>query len=103
MSSTKAAANLPGYGSPSTAHYFNNQMTASRMLGLAPGSGSRAAGQALPPTSHQAGDRAAVWWHPDSPQFWLVGFAAAAVLGVAGLSVRFRAGPARAGASVGST
>jgi hypothetical protein len=103
MGSTKAAANLPGYGSPSAAGYFNNQMTASRMLGLAPGSGSKAAGHTLPPTSHQAGDRAVVWWHPDSPQFWLIAFGATALLGVSGLSFRVRAGPARAGASVGKS
>lgn len=102
MASTKAAANLPGYGSPAAANYFNN-MTPTRLLGLAPGTGSRAAGQALPRTSHQAGDSAAVWWHPDSPQFWLLAFAVTAVLGVSGLSFRVKAGPARAGASVGKS
>jgi hypothetical protein len=102
MASTKAAANLPGYGSPAAAHYFNG-MTPTRMLGLAPGTGSKAAGQTLPPTSHQAGDSASVWWHPDSPQFWVIAFGVTAVLGISGLSFRVKAGPDRTGASVGST
>jgi hypothetical protein len=99
MAGTKAASNLPG----SPGGYFNRDMSPVRLLGLTPGTGSKAAGQQLPPTSHQSGDRGAVWWSPDSPQFWLIAFAGGALLGVAGLSVKFRAGPARAGASLGTT
>ncbi len=97
MAPSQATANLPG--APSGW----NGMTASRLYGLTPGTGSRAAGQALPATSHQAGDRGAVWWHPDSPQFWLAIFIGGAFAGITGLSFRFRAGPAKAGASLGST
>lgn len=78
-----------------------NNLTPSRLLGINMANGSRAAGEALPPTSAAYGDRAAVWWHPDSPTFWLVSIAAATVAGLAGVEVRGRALSARAGASVG--
>lgn len=97
MASSKGTMNLPG------APASWNGMTPARLYGLTPGTGSRAAGATLPATSHQAGDRGAVWWSPDSPQFWLIAFAIGAVAGISGLSFKFRAGPAKAGASVGKT
>ncbi len=102
MGSTKAASNLPGAMSPSDA-YWNRSMTPNALLGLRGGTGSRAAGQQLPATSHQSGDRGAVWYSPDSAQFWLVLFGAGALFGITGLSVKFRAGPVKAGASLGKT
>lgn len=102
MASTKGTMNLPGAMSPS-ADYWNRMMIPARTLGLAPGTGSKAAGQQLPGTSHQAGDKGVNWWHPDSPQFWLLLFAGGALVGVSGLSFRFRAGPAKAGAAVGKS
>jgi hypothetical protein len=97
MASTKAAMNLPG--APSS---WNN-LSPARLYGLTAGTGSKAAGHTLPATSHQAGDRGAVWWSPDSPQFWLAVFIGGAFFGITGLSFRFRAGPAKAGASLGKS
>lgn len=72
------------------------------LFNLSPaGSGGSPAGEALPRTSHMAGDRGAVPWSPDSPQFWVVGIAVATLLGIVGASVSLRAGPGKASASFG--
>ena len=52
-------SNLPG---APTDQYWNQRMTPSLLLGLNPGSGSKAAGAALPPTSVAGGDMAMVPW-----------------------------------------
>jgi hypothetical protein len=102
MASSKAAANLPGetFGPPSG---FNDRYTASALLGLAAGSGSKAAGHSLPPVTAMAGDRQMVWWSPDSPTFWVLGLISLTVLGMAGADVRVRLFKGKAGASVGTT
>jgi hypothetical protein len=79
-----------------------NSLSASRLLGINMANGSRAAGASLPPTTAAYGDKGAVWWSPDSPTFWLVGVAAATIVGLAGVEVRGRAGPFKAGASAGT-
>lgn len=73
----------------------------SSLFNISPGGHGGGAGETLPRTSHMVGDRGAVPWSPDSPQFWAVGLLAATLLGIVGASVSFRAGPARAGASLG--
>lgn len=78
-----------------------NNLTPSRLLGINMANGSRAAGSSLPPVSAPYGDKGAVWWHPDSPTFWLAAIAGATVLGLAGVEVRGRAGPLRAAAAAG--
>lgn len=82
-----------------------SQMTASGLFGLSPGGMSPASagggGDVLPPVSHMAGDRGVVPWHPDSPSFWLIAVGTLTLVGVLGASFNLRAGPARAGASVG--
>jgi hypothetical protein len=83
--------------------YWNRMMVPTQLLGLQAGTGSKAAGAVLPSSSHTAGDRGAVWWSPDSPDFWLIGLAVTALLGISGLSFKFRAGPAKAGVSLGKT
>jgi hypothetical protein len=83
---------------------FWDHMTGPNLLGLSPATnGHSSAGAALPKTSHVAGDHAAQPWSPDSPTFWVAGFIALTVFGIAGASVRFRLGKGRAGAEVGST
>lgn len=79
---------------------FYGQMTAYNTYGVNPGAASGAPEMA-PPVSHMAGDKGAVPWHPDSPTFWLVLIGTASLLGIAGASINLRAGPARAGASLG--
>lgn len=79
-----------------------NALTPSRLLGINMANGSRAAGASLPPTTAAYGDKGSVWWHPDSPTFWLAAIAGATVLGLAGVEVRGRAGPLKAGASAGT-
>jgi hypothetical protein len=73
------------------------------VFGLAPAAsaGTSPAGAGLPGSSGSSTDRAAVPWHPDSGVFWLAVLGVATALGIAGASVRVKAGPARAGASVG--
>lgn len=93
-------SNLPG--SPST-DWWNQRMTPASLLGLSPAGGSKAAGQALPPTSVAGGDNAYVPWHPDSPIFWLAALAGLTVLGITGASVKLRAFKGRAGLNIGST
>jgi hypothetical protein len=78
-------------------------MTPQNLLGLSPGSGSKAAGAALPPTSVAGGDMAFVPWSPDSPMFWLVAFGALTVVGLTGASFRFRAGHEHAGVELGNS
>lgn len=72
-------------------------------FGLAPvaPAGTSPAGAALPGSSATSGDNGAVPWHPDSGVFWLGLIAVATAVGIAGASVRVKAGPVRAGASAG--
>lgn len=95
------ASNLPGAMTPPEG-YWNNHMTPAKLLGLQQGS-SGTPGAALPPSSAMSGDRAHVWYSPDSPEFWLIVLAGTTLLGISGLSFKLRAGPAKAGAAVGST
>jgi hypothetical protein len=99
MAGSKGVANLPGnvFAPPAGSDY-----TASSLLGLSPASGSRAAGQSLPPVTAMAGDRQQVWWSPDSPTFWVAGLIGLTVLGMAGADVRVRLFKGKAGASVGT-
>lgn len=94
------ASNLPGM--PSGATDFNSRMSATALLGIRAGTGSGAAGAALPPTTAGAGDAVSVPWHPDSPVFWLLLLTGATVLGITGASVKVRAFKARAGAGIGT-
>lgn len=71
-----------------------------QLTGLNPGTASGAPEMA-PKVSHTMGDKGALPWHPDSPQFWLLLLLGGTVFGIVGASVQFRAGPARAGASLG--
>jgi hypothetical protein len=83
--------------------YFSalNPMT---HFGLIPtASGASAAGAGLPASSPSAsaqdsGDKP---WSPDSPIFWIAVIMAASFAGIVGASVNVKAGPAKAGASVG--
>lgn len=86
-----------------SADYVNGQVTASTLLGMSPANQSRAAGASTPPVTVAGGDRAMVWWHPDSPDFWLVVVAAATIFGMAGADVRVRLLGRRAAVSVGET
>lgn len=95
------ASNLPASMTPANG-YWNNQMTPAALLGLKQGT-SGTPGAALPPSSAMSGDKAHVWWSPDSPEFWLVVLAGTTLLGISGLSFKLRAGPAKAGAALGST
>lgn len=95
-----AVSNLPG---GPTMEYWNQRMTPSAMLGLSAGAGSKAAGAALPPTSAAGGDMAYVWWHPDSPMFWLVAITATTIAGITGASVRVRAFKHRATVDLGES
>lgn len=97
------AANLPGSPVPGTADYLTGQFSAASLLGLSPANQSRAAGMALPLSTHVGGDKASLPWHPDSPMFWLAVIAGATVVGLAGASVRLRVGKGRAGAQLGTT
>jgi hypothetical protein len=83
--------------------YWNQRVTPAALFGLSPGAPSKAAGAALPPTSHAGGDHAMVPWSPDSPMFWVAGFALLTVLGVTGASVRVRAFGKHAGAELGDS
>lgn len=94
------AANMPG--APSN-DFWNQRMTPAALLGLNPGSSSKAAGAALPPNSVAGNDLAFVPWHPDSPIFWLGLFAVGTVLGITGASVRVRAFKRRAAVDVGNS
>ncbi len=91
-----AASNLPGAPSDWPA------LSASSLLGLAPGKQSKAAGASLPPVTVAGHDRAMVPWHPDSPVFWLAIFAGATALGIFGASIDVRAFRKHARASVGT-
>lgn len=77
------------------------------MLGMSVAAGSRAAGEALPPTTGGAGGDSDHPLNPDSAMFWLILFTVGAVFGIAGASVQARArlfkGRAGAGVEVGST
>jgi hypothetical protein len=88
--------NLPG------SDYFNNRLSPAALLGLSPANQSKAAGQALPPTSVTGGDNAFVPWHPDSPTFWLLLVGVGTIFGLVGASVQVRAGKGKAGASIGN-
>lgn len=84
----------------STVDYFQS-MTAQSVLGIVPTkSGASAAGEMLPSTSHMAGDKGAVPYHPDSQHFWFIVVAALAIFGVVGASVDVRAGKRHAKGSV---
>lgn len=85
-------------------HYFQT-LNPLDHFGLQTGatSGPSAAGAGLPVTSASStvtdgGDKP---WHPDSPIFWVAVIMAASFAGIVGASVHVKAGPARAGASVG--
>jgi hypothetical protein len=102
-----ATANLPG-ALGGNAEYWNKSMTPAALLGLSRGGNASTgagpvAGASLPGSSHMSGDKAAVPWSPDSPEFWLVVIAGTTLLGISGLSLKLRAGPARAAASLGKT
>lgn len=92
-------SNLPG---APTDDYWNSRMTPAALLGISPASGSKAAGAALPPTSHVGGDLAMVPWSPDSPMFWLIAITGLTVFGITGASFRVRVGKGRAGANIGA-
>lgn len=93
----------PYPGAMPTTDYWNQRMTPASLFGLSPGAPSKAAGQALPPTSVMGGDRAFVPWHPDSPVFWLLLITGATVLGITGASVKVRAFKGRGSANLGTT
>jgi len=95
-------ANLPGETFAPAAG-FNDRMSASALLGLQAGSGSRAAGHALPPVTAGYGDRQQVPWSPDSPTFWVAGLILLTLTGMAGADVRVRLFKGRASAGVGTT
>ncbi|SRR6266568_3045829 len=95
-------ANLPGMVSGTDDGYWDS-LTPARLLGLAGGTGSKAAGQALPPVTAGYGDRQQVPWHPDSPTFWVAGLAVLTLLGMAAADVRVRLFRRKAGVSVGTT
>lgn len=72
--------------------YFQG-MTAQSVLGIVPTkTGASAAGEQLPSTSHMAGDKGAVPYHPDSQHFWFLLVGALAIFGIVGASVDVRAG-----------
>ena len=77
------------------------------MLGMSVMAGSRAAGEALPPTTGGHPGHSDHPLHPDSAMFWLITFTLAAVFGIAGASVQVRGrlfrGRAGAGVEVGQT
>jgi hypothetical protein len=95
------AINLPG--SPGAAGYWNHDLSPAALLGLSPAKQSKAAGQALPPTSVTGGDNAYVPWHPDSPTFWLLAIGVGTIFGLLGASIQVRAGKGKAGANIGTT
>lgn len=95
----QAGMNLPGFGS---GDYWTKANSAA-LLGLTPGTGSKAAGQSLPPTTTHGGDLMSVPWHPDSPIFWLAVLGVGTMLGITGASVRVRAFKGRAGVNVGES
>src|SRR5260221_4435000 len=100
------AANLPGAlpGMVSgTDDSYWNRLTPAALLGVNTGTASKAAGQGLPPVTASYGDMQQVWWHPDSPTFWVVGLAVLTVFGMAAADVRVRLFKGRAGANVGQT
>lgn len=79
-----------------------SQWSPAALFNLNPaGAGLRPAGEQLPPTSHRLGDRGALPWSPDSPQFWLIGVAVLTFMGIIGASVSLKAGPAKGSASLG--
>lgn len=78
-----------------------SQLSPANLFNMGHGSPGGAAGATLPRSSYQSGDRGAVPWSPDSPHFWAAVLIGATLFGVVGASVNFRAGPARAGASLG--
>lgn len=84
----------------STMDAFYGQMTAYNLTGLNPGRASGAPA-AAPLSSHSAGDMGAVPWHPDSHTFWLLAIGVGTVIGIIGASVNLRAGPIKAGGSLG--
>lgn len=86
-----------------SADYVNGQITAGALLGMSPANQSKAAGASTPPVTHAGGDRGMVWWHPDSPDFWLIGVGVLTILGLAGADVRVRLLGRRASASVGES
>lgn len=77
-----------------------NQMTASNLLGVKLGT-SGTPGASLPASTAQYGDRAAVWWSPDSPAFWFAAIVLVTAFGMAGADARVRLFKSRASASVG--
>ena len=97
---TNLATYMQG-GAPGSA-YWNQVMTPQNLLGLNPGTGSKAAGSSLPPTSVAGGDNAYVPWSPDSPMFWFVVIAGATVIGIAGASVKVRAFKRHASVDIGN-
>lgn len=67
-------------------------------VGLMPG---QSYPSALPRSDTSGNDKGATPWHPDSPIFWVVAILGLTLFGVVGLSVGGRAGPVKAGASLG--
>lgn len=84
--------------------YFQG-MTAENILGIVPGgarpvSMTSAAGETLPGSSHMAGDKGSVPYHPDSPHFWFLVLGVLAIAGIVGASVDVRGGKRHVRASV---
>lgn len=80
------------------------RMTPFGQLGMTPRSGPTPANN-VPGIARVAGPGlhdASPLWHPDNPMFW-IGVAVLATVGLIGSTVRVKAGPIRAGASIGKS
>jgi hypothetical protein len=83
---------------------LNQNASVSSLLGLSPASPRLGGyeGQQLPASTYTGADKAAVWWSPDSPTFWLIALGGGTLLGLFGAHVQVRAGRTRASAEVGN-